>query len=101
MLVPSIALGALAAAWFIRAAWLGTGWPNRVVQYVYNHVGSLDGYRKSGRRAASAVELVAGAGEPPLAGLVRRIAPSQVGWLSRSFPTDKGSWHDYLRLYDG
>ena len=102
MLSSAILIGLVVAgvALFVRSAWMGSGWPNRVVHYVYNHMGSLDAYQKSGRRHASAVGLVAEEGEPALAGLVRRIAPSQVGWLSRRFPTDKGSYHDYLRLYD-
>lgn len=88
------------AGLFIRSADSGTGWAYRVVQRLYYRFGSLDGYQKSGRTFASAREVIASGGEPVLGSVLRRVAPSQVGWFSARFPTDKGHYHDYVGHYD-
>jgi len=84
-----------------RAVRASDGRPNRVVQYLFYRVESLETYRKGDRKFRSASEVLASGGAPALQHLVRRIAPSQVGWLSSRFPTDKGNHHNYLAIYDG
>lgn len=91
---------AVAAVLFYRSAETGEGWASRVVQLVYYRIGSLESYRKSGRVHESAEAVLRASGEPALRPLVERIAPSQVGWFSRRLPTDKGTYHGYLPIYD-
>jgi hypothetical protein len=88
------------AGLFVRSADSGTGWAYRFVQRIYYRFGSLEGYQKSGRTYASAREALASGGAPVLRGLLERVAPSQVGWFSARFPTDKGHYHDYVSHYD-
>lgn len=85
---------------FVRAADSGAGWSYRVVQYVYYRFASLETYQKTGMRFDGAAAAIATAGQPRLGALVGKVAPSQVGWFSSRFPTDKGSYHDYLTTYD-
>jgi hypothetical protein len=102
-MIQPIAIGAVAvvaAVLFGRSAYTGTGWASRIVQFLYFRVGSLDEYQKTGQVFGAAVEVFASGGDPVLAPVIARVAPDQVGWFSRRFPTDKGAYHDYLPKYD-
>jgi hypothetical protein len=96
-----VVAAAVIAGLFARSAWTGRGPASRIVQYLYYRVGSLDDYQKSGREFSNARQVWESGGAPVLERIIGRIAPSQVGWFSARFPTDKGSWHGYLDLYDG
>jgi hypothetical protein len=90
----------LLVALFIRSADSGTGRAYRLVQYVYYRVGSLDAYQKSGESFDSAAHALRQAETPFWGRVVERLAPSQAGWFSSRFPTDKGGYHDYVSRYD-
>lgn len=85
---------------FVRSANSSRGPAYRVVQWFYYRFASLEQYRKSGRRYRGAREIMKQNGGERLPAIVSRIVPSQGGWFSRHVPTDKGSYHDYLRHYD-
>lgn len=97
--VGCLAAGVLAGL-FLWSAAGGVGLPYRLLQSVYYSFASLEGYQKSGRRYASATEIVGSQERSVADAIVGRIAPSQKGWLAKGFPTDKGAYHDYLRAYD-
>jgi len=95
------ALLLILAALCIRSLTTGRGWPARILLRIYYGIGSLEAYQKTGRTYRTAMDAVAAGGEPFLGALLRRIAPRQVGWFSPRMPTDKGTCHDYLPIYDG
>lgn len=88
------------AAVFVRSASSSRGPAYRFVQWFYYRVGSLEEYRKSNRRYGGTREILAKSGHERWPAIVARLVPSQAGWFSSRLPTDKGSYHDYLRRYD-
>jgi hypothetical protein len=93
-----VALAMLVA--FVRMAQREQGWPHRFVQDAYLRLGSIASYRKSGAIHRSVLDAFSSGGKSLLVSLVERVSPRQAGWLHPRFPTDKGNYHDYLRLYD-
>lgn len=93
-IVPAVLL-----AVFLRLAWRGEGFAHRVAQTIWVRIASLTEYRKSGVQHASLTAIVDAAGESRLERFLHRFVPVLAGWFS-PFPTDKGGFHDYLRLYD-
>lgn len=90
----------LLAGLFVRSANSSRGPIYRFVQWFYYRIGSLESYRKTGRRYRSARAIISAAGHERLPAIVARLVPSQAGWFSSRLPTDKDSYHDYLRSYD-
>ena len=90
---------AVLLAVFLQSAWRGEGFAHRIAQSIWCRIGSLSGYRKSGNRHASLTAIVDLAERSLLERLARRFVPVLSGWFS-PYPTDKGGFHDYLRLYD-
>jgi hypothetical protein len=86
---------------FVKSAASGRGFAYRLVQEPFRRLGSLEDEQKSGRVFGSAREVAeSDTRMHAVAGLIRRIALSQVSWFSRRFPTDKFGHHDYLKYYD-
>jgi hypothetical protein len=88
------------AGLFIRSANSSRGPAYRFVQWFYYRYASLEQYRKSGRRYRGARDVMERNGGDRLPAVVSRIVPSQAGWFASRVPTDKDSYHDYLRHYD-
>lgn len=84
---------------FVASAWRGEGFAHRIAQSIWCRIGSLANYRKTGERHASLTAIVNRADRSVFEHAVSRLVPALSGWFS-PFPTDKGEFHDYLRLYE-
>ncbi len=89
----------LVAAFLVREASRGEGAVHRFAQSIWCRIGSMDRFHKSEMRHNSLRAIVATAQQPFVERVTRRYLPELSGWLA-AFPTDKGSAHDYLGLYD-
>lgn len=94
------ALAALLLGLFLRSAASGIGLPYRVVQYVYYAFGSLETYQKTNDVHRGITDMIDSQSRSFVESLIRQVVPSQAGWFSARFPTDKGTYHGYAEKYD-